>query len=39
MLLRMDPVKEASEPIEALARFGRICRVSRVMQPYLDAIA
>jgi predicted transcriptional regulator of viral defense system len=22
-----------------LARFGRICRVSRVMQPYLDAIA
>jgi predicted transcriptional regulator of viral defense system len=23
----------------ALARFARICRVSRVMQPYLDAIA
>ena len=22
-----------------LARFARICRVSRVMQPYLDAIA
>jgi predicted transcriptional regulator of viral defense system len=23
----------------ALARFARICRVTRVMQPYLDAIA
>ena len=22
-----------------LARFARICRVTRVMQPYLDAIA
>lgn len=22
-----------------LARFARICRISRVMQPYLDAIA
>lgn len=22
-----------------LARFARICRVSRVMQPYLDSIA
>jgi hypothetical protein len=23
----------------ALARFARICRVTRVMQPYLDSIA